>query len=73
MTPRELGRMLQRMADEEPGGQGALAARLGVTRGFLNDVIHGRKRAGRKLLHGLGLEALTVYASKPPARRRVTA
>ncbi len=64
----ELLRRLRRLAAAEATGQRGLAARLGVSASYLNDVIRGRKCPGDKLLRGLGLRRVALYVRR--ARRR---
>lgn len=46
---------------KQTGNKAELAPRLGVSAQFLGDVIAGRKRAGPKLLEGLGATMTRVY------------
>lgn len=41
--------------------QSAVAAELGISAGYLNDVLHRRKEAGPKILRALGIMRETRY------------
>lgn len=43
------------------GSQADLARELGVSTGYLNDVLQGRAEAGDKILRPLGLERVVAY------------
>lgn len=51
---------LRRQVDSA-GSQKALAARLGVSPQYLNDVLLGRKEPGEGILEPLGLERVVSY------------
>lgn len=64
--------LLQLLADRkaQTGTWAGLAASLGVSAQYLNDVKEGRREPGPKLLSALGLQAVTEYAAVPePAHR----
>jgi DNA-binding transcriptional regulator YdaS (Cro superfamily) len=44
--------------------QKVVAAQLGVSRTYLNDVLQGRRKPGKKILDALGLERVTAYQSR---------
>jgi hypothetical protein len=46
------------------GSQKAVAAEIGVTQGFLGDVLHGRRLPGKKILKSLGLVRIVTYEPK---------
>ncbi|MEE7439588.1 hypothetical protein MOR12E_10670 [Methylobacterium oryzae] len=54
--PREL----LRTAIETEGSAAAVARRLGLSTAYIQDVRHGRRPAGDRLLAGLGLERRIV-------------
>jgi hypothetical protein len=41
--------------------QTGLAASMGISVGYLNDVIHNRKAPGDKILKGLGMKRIIVF------------
>jgi transcriptional regulator with XRE-family HTH domain len=43
------------------GSQARLAAELGISTGYLNDVMTGRKEPGKGILEPLGLERVVSY------------
>lgn len=57
--------VLQRLSDHirarGHGGQKVCADEMGVSQGYLNDVLKGRTRIGPKILESLGLVETVVY------------
>jgi DNA-binding transcriptional regulator YdaS (Cro superfamily) len=51
---------LVRRAVDKAGGQAHFARELGVSRAYVNDVYHGRRSLGPKVLEHVGLKAVTV-------------
>jgi hypothetical protein len=49
---------------EQKGSQTEVAKNLGISLGYLNDVLHKRKLPGTKLLKSLGCERKVIYKSK---------
>lgn len=45
----------------ELGGQNKLAAKIGISKMFMSDVIRGHRKPTGKVLEFLGLEERTVY------------
>lgn len=44
--------------------QTALAAELGITLQYLNDILHNRRAAGPQVLRALGLERVVSYRQR---------
>jgi transcriptional regulator with XRE-family HTH domain len=53
--------MLRKRIDEATT-QAAVAAELGVSEGYLSDVLRGHKEPARKLLKAMGLRRVVTYA-----------
>lgn len=51
------------MIDQE-GSQKAAAAKLGVSAAYLNDVLQGNRKIGKKILGALGLEVQFGFVNK---------
>ena len=60
MNERAVQKKLATMAQAR-GSQKVLAETLGVSLPYLNDVIHGRRRPGPKILAALGLQLQRGY------------
>lgn len=60
LTEVEVLQLLQRRIAQD-GSQKALAERMKISPGYLNDVLQGKRRPGRKLLTAMGLKAVIVY------------
>jgi hypothetical protein len=52
------------------GDQQQAAHRLGISPAYLNDVLHGRREPGPKLLGSLGMRRVTMYTLAPPQKKR---
>ena len=59
MTEKEALLIFKRAVDNA-GGQAQFAAQLGTSRAYVNDVFHGRRSLGPKVLKELGLVATTT-------------
>lgn len=46
------------------GTQQAFAAKIGVTQGYINDILKRKREPGPKVLGSLGLEKVVVYREK---------
>lgn len=57
MSPVEL----LRAAVDKAGTQTAFAKKHGISVPYINDVLQGRRNAGKKILKALGLESQTTY------------
>lgn len=52
------------------GGQSNLALMTGISRQFVNDVIHGRRKPTNRILKALGLRRIEIYVSRQAALGR---
>jgi hypothetical protein len=59
MNENTLVERLRKRCDEET--QRAVAQQLGVSQAYLSDVLAGRRKPGKKILDGLGVERRIVY------------
>jgi len=59
MTENE-ARVLLKRAVSKAGGQAPFAELVGVSRAYINDVYHGRRNLGPRVLTELGLVAVTT-------------
>ncbi len=59
LTEQEVARRF-RAAVEAAGGQHAFATAHGVTTGYVNDLVHGRRKLNSRVLSWVGIEVETV-------------
>ncbi len=59
LTEHEAARRF-RAAVDAAGGQHAFAAAHGVTTGYINDLVHGRRKLNSRVLAWIGVEVETV-------------
>lgn len=65
MTADDVRRMLASSC--EMVGQKQLAADIGISAAYLNDVLHGRREPGESICNGLGIERVVTYKYKQTA------
>lgn len=49
--------------------QAVVAAELGISRGYLSELLLGRRQPGDKILDALGLEMTVTYRRKPNGQK----
>ena len=57
-------RVIFKAAVDKAGGQAHFAESIGVSRAYINDVYHGRRSLGPRVLRELGLIAVTTTSYK---------
>lgn len=63
MDKQGITQLLKSMLEEHHGYTG-LAKHLGISTAYLNDIVHGRREPGKKILDALKLERITTYEHK---------
>lgn len=63
MTEKEVGKLLE-MEAKKIGNQSEFARLHDLPVSYVNDVIHGRRHPGPKILKALGLKAVKDYVER---------
>lgn len=68
MTEEELRKEI-RKEYEKAGSYKAFADQIGISPSHVGDLVHGRRRAGKKVLKAMGLKRLTTVHTKIVAEK----